>query len=105
MISSGFNEISISGMVWSAIRRCSRECVGWVVVFISGVPICVDRNMCSEYDAVISIDSPNIMIVVGHQLNSDDAISSSPVKFILGGVAIFIKLVNSHQAVSIGKML
>lgn len=89
----------------SVISRCSRECVGCVGVFSSGVLICVDKNMCREYDAVINIDSPNMMIVVGHQLNNDDAINSSPVKFMLGGVAMFIRLANSHQIVSIGKML
>lgn len=91
--------------MWSVISRCSRECVGCVIVFSSGVLICVDRNMCREYDAVISIDSPNIIIVVGHQLNSDDAINSSPVKFMLGGVAMFIRLASNHQTVSIGRML
>lgn len=105
MISSGFIEISIRGAICSIIRRCSRECVGCVVVFNRGVPVCVDRNICSEYDAVINIDSPNMMIVVGHQLNSEDAISSSPVKFMVGGVAIFIRLASSHQIVSIGRML
>lgn len=54
---------------------------------------------------MISIDSPNIMIVVGHQLNSEDAINSSPVKFIVGGVAIFIRLISNHQVVSIGRIL
>lgn len=89
----------------NTISRCSRECVGCVVVFSIGVPVCVDRNMCREYDAVISIDSPNRTIVVGHQLNRDDAINSSPVKLILGGVAMFIRLVISHQVVTIGRML
>lgn len=45
MISSGLREISISGIMCSIISRCSRECVGWVVVFNRGVPICVDRNI------------------------------------------------------------
>lgn len=95
----------MSGIMCSIIRRCSRECVGSVIEFSSGVPICVDSSMCREYDAVMSIDSPNIMIVVGHQLNSDDAIINSPVKFMLGGIAIFIRLVSSHHTVSIGRML
>lgn len=54
---------------------------------------------------MISIESPNMMIVVGHQLNKEDAIISSPVKFMLGGVAMFIRLVISHQIVIIGKIL
>lgn len=54
---------------------------------------------------MISMESPNIIIVVGHQLNREDAIRSSPVKFILGGVAMFIRLTMSHQAVIIGRML
>lgn len=29
----------------SVIKRCSRECVGCVGVFDSGVCICVDKNM------------------------------------------------------------
>lgn len=70
-----------------------------------GVPICVDRNMCREYVAVINIEIPNRMIVIGHQLNRDVAIRSSPVKLMLGGVAIFIRLVSSHQDVSMGRML
>lgn len=32
-------------------------------------------------------------------------IRSSPVKFMLGGVAMFVRLVSSHQAVIIGRML
>jgi len=67
------------------ISRCSRVCAGLVFRFDDVFPVCVDRNMCSEYVAVISIDTPNRMIVVGHQLNSDDTINSSPVKFMLGG--------------------
>lgn len=54
---------------------------------------------------MISIDSPNIMIVVGHQLNREEAINNSPVKFMLGGVAIFIRLISNHQVVIIGRML
>lgn len=87
------------------ISRCSRVCAGLVFRFDDVFPVCVDRNMCSEYVAVISIDTPNRMIVVGHQLNSDDTINSSPVKFMLGGMAMFIRLAISHHAVIIGRML
>lgn len=45
------------------------------------------------------------MIVVGHQLNKVDIINSSLVKFMVGGVAIFIRLVSSHQVVAMGRML
>lgn len=69
------------------------------------VPVCVDRNMCSVYEAVISIISPNRIIVVGHQLNRADAIRSSLVKFMLGGVAMFMSEVKSHQAVVMGRIL
>lgn len=79
--------------------------MGWIGVLDRGVFICVDRNMWREYDAVISIDSPNMMIVVGHQLNREAAIINSPVKFMLGGVAMFIRFVISHQVVIIGRML
>lgn len=72
---------------------------------MSDLPDWVDRNICSEYVAVISMDSPSRMILVGHQLNSDDRISNSPVKLMLGGMAIFIRLASSHQAVIIGRML
>lgn len=54
---------------------------------------------------MISIDSPNMISVVGHQLNSEDAISNSPVKFMVGGVAMFIRLTSNHQIVSIGRIL
>lgn len=87
------------------ISRCSRECAGWTGVFSTSVPICVERKMCREYEAVISISSPNMIMLVGHQLKRDEAISSSPVKFRVGGVAIFIRLVNIHQDVVIGRML
>lgn len=52
-----------------------------------------------------SIDRPSRMMVGGHQLNMDEMIISSPVKFMLGGVAIFIRFAASHQAVIIGRML
>lgn len=55
--------------------------------------------------AVIISDRPSIMTVIGHQLNREDIINSSPVKFIVGGVAIFIRLTRSHQDVAIGRML
>lgn len=74
-------------------------------MFSVGVFICVDKNMCREYVAVININSPNRMIEVGHQLNREDAISSSLVKLILGGVAMFMRLARSHQVVVIGRML
>lgn len=105
MINSGFMEIIIRGTTWSVIRRCSRVCAGWIGVFRIGAPICVDRNTCREYDAVISINSPNKMMIVGHQLKREAAIRSSPVKFMLGGVAIFMRLVRSHQVVVIGIIL
>lgn len=54
---------------------------------------------------MISIDSPRRMMVVGHQLNTDDTMSSSPVKLMLGGMAIFSRLAISHHAVIIGRIL
>lgn len=45
MTSSGLKEIIISGITCSIRRRCSRVCVGCIVVFNRGVPVCVDRNM------------------------------------------------------------
>lgn len=54
---------------------------------------------------MISIDSPSMMIVVGHQLNRVDIISSSLVKFIVGGIAMFMRLTKSHQVVVIGRIL
>lgn len=44
-------------------------------------------------------------MVVGHQLNREDIISSSLVKFMVGGVAMFMRLVSSHQAVVMGRIL
>lgn len=55
--------------------------------------------------AVIRVDSPSIIMVEGHQLNNEDMISSSPVKFIIGGVAMFIRLARSHQVVASGRIL
>lgn len=46
-----------------------------------------------------------MMMVVGHQLNRADIINSSLVKFIVGGVAMFMRLASSHQVVAIGRML
>lgn len=54
---------------------------------------------------MISIDRPSRMMVGGHQLKIEEMIRSSPVKFMLGGVAIFIRFAVSHQAVIIGRML
>lgn len=45
------------------------------------------------------------MMVGGHQLNMVEIIKSSPVKFKLGGVAMFIRFAINHQAVIIGRML
>jgi len=67
-INSGFIEINTSGAMCMVISRCSRVCAGLVFRFDDVFPVCVDRNMCSEYVAVISIDTPNRMIVVGYQL-------------------------------------
>lgn len=46
-----------------------------------------------------------MIIVVGHQLKREDAIINSPVKLMLGGVAMFIRFIKSHQEVIMGKML
>lgn len=46
-----------------------------------------------------------MMMVVGHQLNRADIINSSLVKFIVGGVAMFMRLASNHQVVAIGRML
>lgn len=54
---------------------------------------------------MISIDRPSKMMVVGHQLNKDVTMLSSPVKFMLGGMAMFKRLAISHQAVIIGRIL
>lgn len=54
---------------------------------------------------MISMDKPSRMMVGGHQLNIVEIIRSSPVKFMLGGVAMFIRFAESHQAVIIGRML
>lgn len=51
------------------------------------------------------MDSPSRIMVVGHQLNTDDIISSSPVKLMLGGIAMFSRLAINHHAVIIGRML
>lgn len=51
------------------------------------------------------MDSPSKMMVVGHQLKVVDIIRSSPVKLMLGGIAMFIRLAANHQAVIIGRML
>lgn len=98
-------EIKASGKICMVSSRCSRVWVGLTFRFGDVFPACVDRNMCSEYVAVISIESPSMMMVVGHQLNKDVRIINSPVKLMLGGMAMFIRLAVSHQAVIIGRML
>lgn len=54
---------------------------------------------------MISMDRPRRTMVGGHQLNMAEIIRSSPVKFMLGGVAMFIRFAISHQVVIIGRML
>lgn len=54
---------------------------------------------------MISIDRPRRAMVGGHQLNMAEIIRSSPVKFMLGGVAMFIRFAISHQVVIIGRIL
>lgn len=54
---------------------------------------------------MINIDRPSRMMVGGHQLNIEEIIRSSPVKFMLGGVAIFTRFAISHQVAIIGRML
>lgn len=54
---------------------------------------------------MINIDRPSRIMVDGHQLNTDERMSSSPVKLMLGGMAIFIRLAISHHAVIIGRTL
>lgn len=54
---------------------------------------------------MINIDRPSRMMVGGHQLNIEEMIRSSPVKFMLGGVAMFMRFAVNHQVVTIGRML
>lgn len=54
---------------------------------------------------VINVDKPSKMMVGGHQLNIEEMIRISPVKFMLGGVAMFIRFAVNHQAVIMGRML
>lgn len=54
---------------------------------------------------MINTDSPRRIMVGGHQLNMAEIIRSSPVKFMLGGVAMFMRFAISHQVVIIGRML
>lgn len=54
---------------------------------------------------MIRMDKLSKIIVVGHQLNREDRIRNSLVKFIMGGVAMFMRLERSHQVVVIGRIL
>lgn len=44
-------------------------------------------------------------MVGGDQLNIEEIIKSSPVKFMLGGVAMFMRFATNHQVVIIGRIL
>lgn len=75
-----------------------------LMVFVGSLFRCVVKNMCKEYVAVNSVPAPVIIIVKFDQLNVDVIIKSSPIKLIVGGRAMFIKLASSHHVVISGKM-
>lgn len=53
--------------------------------------------------AVIRVPIPVIIIVGVDQLNSVEIINSSPSRLIVGGIAILVRLVRSHQVDINGK--
>lgn len=53
--------------------------------------------------AVIRVPIPVIIIVGVDQLNKVEIINSSPSRLIVGGIAILVRLVRSHQVDISGK--
>lgn len=104
MISPGFISRRSIGMVCRAIIRCSRVWAGEMLMVVFGsLPCCADKNMYREYVAVRRVPTPVIKIVMLDQLNKEDRIRSSPVRLIVGGRAMFIRLATNHHAVISGR--
>lgn len=103
-MSSGFEIRSSMGMMWRAIRRCSRVFEFWMVVmWVGSVPRCVVSSINNVYEAVSRVAIPVRMIVKEDQLNSAIMMVSSAIKFVVGGKAMFVRLASSHQVAISGR--
>lgn len=80
------------------IRRCSRVWVGGIILRYEGVPPhCVVVNIYRVYVAVIRVPNPTTRIVIFDQLNSEMRMVNSPIRLIVGGMAMLAKLASSHH--------
>ena len=71
----------------------------WWVYF----PCCVVISMYREYRAVITIFSPNRIIVILDHEKVDITTNSSPIRLIVGGKARLVRLAKSHQVAISGR--
>ena len=71
----------------------------WWVYF----PCCVVISMYREYRAVITIFSPNKIIVILDHEKVDITTNSSPIRLTVGGRARLVKLARSHQVANSGR--
>lgn len=100
---SGLRIKSSMGIVWRAIRRCSRVFEFWMdVMWFGRIPRWVVSIMNRVYEAVRRVAMPVRMIVGVDQLNSAIMMVSSAIKFVVGGRAIFVRLARSHQVAMSG---
>ena len=92
------------GIMWRAMRRCSRVEEFWMDVMWDGrVPRCVIISMYRVYEAVRKIAVPVKMIVSEDQLNRAVTMVNSAIKLIVGGRAMFVRFANSHQIAMRGR--
>lgn len=60
-------------------------------------PHCVVDNIYRVYVAVMIVPEPVIRIVMFDQLNSEVMMVNSPIRLIVGGMAMLAKLASSHH--------
>lgn len=103
-ISSGLRISRSIGIIWRAMRRCSRVEEFWIEVMWDGSgPRCVIMSMYRVYEAVRKIAVPVRIIVKADQLNSAITIVSSAIRLVVGGRAMFVRLARSHQMAISGR--
>lgn len=75
-----------------------------LIVVFGSFPCWTVKNIYREYVAVRRVPAPVIRIVILDQLKIEEMIKSSPVRLIVGGRAIFIRLATSHHVVIRGRI-
>lgn len=72
--------------------------VGGIILMYEGAsPHCVVYSIYKVYVAVIRVPNPVTRIVMFDQLNNEIIMVSSPIRLMVGGRAMLVKLARSHH--------